>query len=334
MSGNEKPLSDAEEFMAEADKFSSFSKPDRKVSSPKGENPAMSKTSDKAVAPGELVQWAFNGNGYIPCTATAQEIPAGIYDIQFPNHIATLVPKKVSTDQLLRLPDSKSDMLIAEVHKFWSLREQFRDGNDLAYGGYLHKRGYMLFGPAGSGKTSTVKFLSNDIVKMGGIVIYADVEPSTVGHMLAAVSTIEPDKQMIVILEDFDSLIENHGESGYLSLLDGESSTNNTLFLATTNYPSRLDPRLYSRPGRFSDVVKIGMPNAAARRMYLDGKIKRKTDIDAMVNLTDGFSLDHLKALVLGVYFEGKVLENEISRLRGLFRAPKDDQGNSEKMGI
>ena len=137
-------------------------------------------------------------------------------------------------------------MLIAEVHKFWGLREQFKNGNDLAFGGYLHKRGYMLFGPPGSGKTSTVKFLSNDIVKMGGIVIYADCEPHNVGHMIGAVSVIEPDKQMIVVLEDFDSLIENYGEANYLSLLDGESSTDNTLFLATTNYPSRLDPRIYN----------------------------------------------------------------------------------------
>ena len=68
--------------------------------------------------------------------------------------------------------------------------------------------------------------------------------------------------------------------------------------------------------------------------MYLEQKIKRKDDIDEIVNITEGFSLDHLKSLVLGVYFEGKQLESEVKRLRNLFRAPKDDQGNAEKMGI
>lgn len=325
--------SDAEEFMAEADKFSSFSSSSSRQLKSKSDRAVPSSSKEK-VTPGELVQWAFNGPGYIPCTSTARDIPPGIYDIQFHNNTPTLVPKKVNTDKLLRLPDSKSDMLIAEVHKFWSLRDQFKNGNDLAYGGYLHKRGYMLFGPPGSGKTSTVKFLSQDIVAMGGIVIYADVEPSTVSHMISAVSIIEPDKQMIVVLEDFDSLVENMGESGYLALLDGESSTDNTLFLATTNYPSRLDPRIYNRPGRFSDVVKIGMPAPEARRMYLEQKIKRKDDIEQIVNITEGFSLDHLKSLVLGVYFEGKQLESEVKRLRNLFRAPRDDQGNAEKMGI
>src|SRR5579859_7339033 len=94
--------SDAEEFMAEADKFSSFSRTSSdKKALKSGQRPSETK---KEVAPGELVQWAFNGPGYIPCTATASHIPAGIYDIQFHNNTPTLVPKKVSTDKLLRLP--------------------------------------------------------------------------------------------------------------------------------------------------------------------------------------------------------------------------------------
>ena len=62
---------------------------------------------------------------------------------------------------------------------------------------------------------------------------------------------IENNRKCIVILEDLDSLISNFGESHYLEMLDSAKTIDNILFIATTNYPEKLDPRIYNRPGRF-----------------------------------------------------------------------------------
>lgn len=289
---------------------------------------------DQPPTPGALSQWAHFGPGYTGMASTVTTLPPDIYSIEVQNGTLILVPKRISTDALMKLPDSRSDQLMKEVRKFWSLKPQFVNGNDSVHGGYLHKRGYMLYGPPGSGKTSTIKMLMNEIVSMGGIVIMGDGRPSTVGSAMELVSKVEPNKPMIVVFEDFDNLIGQWGEAQYLSLLDGEDSVDNVLFLATTNYPERLDPRIYNRPGRFSDVVKIGMPNAAARKMFLEGKMKKHDEIDRIVALTEGFSIDHLKSVVLGVFLEGKNLEKECERLRKLFIKPEDKDKKVKGIGI
>ena len=76
--------------------------------------------------PGRLVQYYTNGPGFTPTTATVGKIPAGVYQIKSVNMMPTLVPQTMVTDELLRLPDSKSDMVIAEIDKFWTLGDKFK----------------------------------------------------------------------------------------------------------------------------------------------------------------------------------------------------------------
>ena len=103
------------------------------------------------------------------------------------------------------------------------------------------------------------------------------------------------------------------------------------LFIATTNYPERLDPRIYNRPGRFSHVIKIGYPGPAARRAYLKAILKNHRDVEYIVENSGGFSIDHLTALINAVYREKKQIGDEILRLRTLFRMP---QAEEKSLGI
>ena len=279
-------------------------------------------------------QYSLNGTGFSPTTATISKLPPGVYTPGSINNAFTYIPEDMVTDKLIKFPDSRSDLLLKEIENFWNLKDEFKKGNSQANGGFLHKRGYLLYGPPGSGKTCLIKLVIKDIVSKGGIVLLGNCSPYYVITGLKLLRLIEPEKPVVVLFEDFDALLERHDESEYLSLLDGENSVDNVLFLATTNYPSKLDPRLYNRPGRFSDVIKIGMPSSEARRLYLETQLKDSRDIDRIVENTDGFSLDHLKALVLGVYFEKKDLNKEIERLRILFKPIKDDSGSRNSIGL
>lgn len=321
---------DAQEFLAEAMDYNYDSQPkeEKNLKSEVVNIDIRSKMTD------DPCQYAKNGGGYTPASYTIKQLPPGVYSVCFINDMFTYMPEKVITDSLIKFPDSRSEMLLNEITNFWKLKDEFKNGNALSKGGFLHKRGYLLFGPPGSGKTCLIKFVINDIVERGGVVLLGNTHPSNIVRGLKLLRTIEEDKPIVVLFEDFDALLENFDESEYLSILDGENSVDNVLFLATTNYPSKLDPRLYNRPGRFSDVVKIGMPTSAVRKLYLETYLKDPGDIDYIVEKTEGFSLDHLKALILGVYFEKKDLNREIERLKILFKPIKDDSGNRSNIGL
>lgn len=185
-----------------------------------------------------------------------------------------------------------------------------------------------------TGKSCTIKIVSKKLVERGGTVFYASIHPGSVMNFLMDFSRIEKTRKCIVILEDIDALIQNFGESMYLEMLDSAKSIDNVMFIATTNYPDRLDPRIYNRPGRFSSVVKIGFPGKKAREAYLKAILKNHRDVDFIVDNSGGFSIDHLSALINAVYREKKDLDHEIKRLRTLFKIPMAEEAKTMGIGV
>lgn len=183
-----------------------------------------------------------------------------------------------------------------------------------------------------TGKSCTIKLVSRKLVSRGGTVFYSSGNPNVTMSFLEQFSRIEKNRKCIVILEDLDSLIYNYGESAYLEMLDSAKTIDNVLFIATTNYPDKLDPRIYNRPGRFSHVVKVGVPGPAARTAYLKAVLKNHRDVEEIVSKSEGFSIDHLSALVNAVYREKKDLGKELERLRKLFKVPKSE--DDRKLGL
>jgi hypothetical protein len=281
------------------------------------------------VEQGTATQYAKFGPGYIPTTPTVATLPAGIYKVFITQSGAFLNPQSVITDSLIRLPDSRSDEVITEIERFWTLKARFKQF------GFVHKRGFLLWGPPGSGKTSTVAFVMKQMVQKGGIVIIGDCAPHVLAPMLAKIRQVEPDRQIVVVLEDLDTLIHMYGESAVLSLLDGEDSIANVVYLATTNYPEELDGRVVNRPSRFDRVVKIGMPNKEARGVYLRSCLTTESEdvIQKWVAATEGFSVAHIKELIVGVHCFGNDLDAEADRLRKMGKTPKSSDFEG-KMGF
>jgi len=74
---------------------------------------------------------------------------------------------KPHTKGLLRFPDSKSDKVISEIDKFWNRRHYFK--NRAPRPDIFYKRGILLHGPPGAGKTCTVAMILEDVINRGGI---------------------------------------------------------------------------------------------------------------------------------------------------------------------
>jgi hypothetical protein len=276
-----------------------------------------------------FVQWGSSGGGYLPTTETVRRLPSGAYKVEFYKNTPILVPANVINDDLVKLPDSKSDLVIQEIEKFWTLATEYRKL------GYAHKRGYLLYGPPGSGKTSTIMAVMKGMIAKDGVIIVAGMtHPTSVSQILSRFRSVEPHRPLVVILEDIDAMIERDGDMEILSLLDGEISIAGAVFIATTNYPEQLDKRIRDRPSRFDKVVEIGLPNKEARKTYLlsRGLKFEDAELEKWVEVTCGLSIAHIKELVLSIKCFGDNFDDALERIERMKKTPTSC--NDSKVGF
>lgn len=277
-------------------------------------------------------QWALGGNGkFMPVGATLPRLPAGIYETFAVPGMWGLELTAVASDGIYILPDMATEDVLTEVNRFWESEQKYRDHN------LLYKRGIILWGPPGGGKTVAVKLLMNELVKKDGIVIVAQSIPLVI-TCLKAVRRVEPKRNLIVVLEDIDEIINYNGESSVLSMLDGENNVDNILHLATTNYPDRLGARIINRPSRFDRRVYVGMPSDEARTVYFQKATNNglsTADNVKWVKDTKDMSIAHMRELVAAVYCLGQPYEQVIDRLVKMAEAVKSEDGfNNPSVGF
>jgi AAA+ superfamily predicted ATPase len=276
--------------------------------------------------------WAVNGSSFYSSYPTVKELPAGQYTVCYEHSVGYYFEKSdLKTDDIFIMEDSVTDDVMAAMQTFWSKENKYREF------GFLWKRGILLYGPPGTGKTCTVQLLAQEVEKLGGISIYIDNPGYFDG--LKVLRKIEPNKPLVIILEDIDSIIEQHGESDVLSILDGEMQLDNVVFVATTNYIDKLPGRLKNRPSRFDIIRKINFPSASNRRSYLLAKNPKRFEVtgtnDGLKNLndwveqTDQFSVAHLKELIISVECLDVPFEVAVKRIRALIDAERQNDMDS-----
>lgn len=268
----------------------------------------------------EGVQWTQAGGVFVPVGKTVRHIPPAIYRLHFNGETWGLKPVEIVTDDLIQVPAPASDRVRERIHRFQSARQRYLDY------GLVHKTGVLIYGSPGCGKTILLQSLASEFAFRGGIVIQGD-SPERTGHMLRVVRDIEPDRLIVVMIEDIESVIE-HDEEGLLSLLDGESQVNGVAFIATTNKLSELPPRIINRPSRFDERIEIGMPPLEARRAYLQAKMPSPesgaNEVEWLARATDGFSFAHLKECVVAI---GCLEQDSVEVVRRLRAMQGDAEG-------
>jgi len=291
---------------------------------------ASDEDKDKRI---DVKMWATSGQDFFPAESAVDELTPGQYVVKHSSSSGVYFSKRdINLDNLIVLPDSNSEHVLKHIEEFWGREDIFRDY------GFLWKRGIMLWGPPGSGKTSTVQQLSKQIVDAGGITVYC-VNPSLTSSGLDILRRIEPKRPLVCIFEDIDAIVQEYGESEVLAMLDGELQIDNVVFVATTNYPQRLDKRFINRPSRFDEIIKIGMPTDAARKHYLSCKNPRlnnnQRELETWVELSKGFSVAHLKELIISVECFGKTVNEAAKRLQSMMEATVSYyEDNEKKMGF
>ncbi|HEY1330316.1 MAG TPA: AAA family ATPase [Actinomycetota bacterium] len=206
----------------------------------------------------------------------------------------------VSRDQLV-LGDGVLELIEQQVLGIADRRDRLR-----ASGQHV-KRGLLLHGPPGTGKTHTVRYLLGRATDHTVVLLTGGALP-LVRPACGLARLLEPS---IVVLEDVDLVAEERhrypGQSNpflfdVLNQMDGIEEDADIAFLLTTNRADLLEPALAARPGRVDQAVQIALPDADARRrliaLYGRGLDLRLSDADAVVDRTEGVTASFVKELL------------------------------------
>ena len=210
--------------------------------------------------------WSKRNGVFRPVGHTQDTVPAGIYEIDNDNSGWFLSKVKFPSDALLRLPGMPIDFILDQIDTFWKREELFTQTK------LLHKRGILMYGAAGCGKTSIIRLLCDDIVRRDGIVIMV-TNCRLAETALGGIRQIETRRPILTIIEDIETFMgpgdESSSARALLALLDGETQVDHIVHLAMSNKPEQLEDRVAKRPGCFDLVVKLSHPVEEARRAYL-----------------------------------------------------------------
>lgn len=263
---------------------------------------------------GVPTQWSStSGYSFSATGTTVDKLPPGYYHILTSQDKGLYFSRQYTrTDNLLRFPDTNSDKILEEIKLFWTKGDRFAEHR------LPHKRGILLWGPPGSGKTCCISLLVDDVIARGGIALRFD-HPPLFESGLRVLRLIQPQTPVVAIMEDIDDMIQRLGETEILNILDGITSNEKIVYLASTNYPERLGPRIINRPSRFDKRFKIGLPGRASRTMYLES-LGLKPVPEKWLDDTEDFSLAHLKELFVAV----KILDNSYDEALRTLRNMQD----------
>ncbi len=209
---------------------------------------------------------------------------------------------KNSTFENLILRGSLKQEIREDVEQFFQSRDLYEE-HDIPW-----KRGLLFVGPAGNGKTHTLKALINTIgypclyVKSFRAPHTGMADEANIRQVFDRARRNAP---CVLVLEDLDSLITSQNRSFFLNELDGFAANIGIVTLATTNHPERLDPAILERPSRFDRKYPFGLPELAERKAYIalwNEALKpalrvTEDDINTLSDITQDFSFAYLKEL-------------------------------------
>ncbi|MEU1385795.1 MULTISPECIES: ATP-binding protein [unclassified Nonomuraea] len=215
------------------------------------------------------------------------------------NQLVTFLPRPSIDPEQVILPEGVLETIERHVVGIARHADVLR-----ARGQHL-KRGLLLHGPPGTGKTHTVRYLMG---RMPGVtvVVMAGTGLRFVSEAAALARRLQP---AIVVVEDVDLVAHDRrfSEEGspllftLFDAMDGVGADADVTFVLTTNRAEVLEKALADRPGRVDLAVEVPQPDARLRaallRLY-GGDLLAEVDLEPLVAGTDGMTASFFKELL------------------------------------
>ncbi|KAK5147836.1 hypothetical protein LTR32_000762 [Rachicladosporium monterosium] len=182
--------------------------------------------------------------------------------------------QSASWDDVILDPAMK-ETLINDVHGFFDNRAVYEEVS------VPWKRGIIMHGTPGCGKTISIKALMHSLQDKGVASLY---------------------------VKSFDACqVVDEVRSYFLNEVDGIESNDGICMIGSTNHLERLDPGISKRPSRFDRKYHYKLPGHQERILYCEywrKKLSKRSDLgitdevcEIVANVTDGFSFAYMKEL-------------------------------------
>jgi SpoVK/Ycf46/Vps4 family AAA+-type ATPase len=235
-----------------------------------------------------------------------------------PAHVATLRPLPKGRDDAplldIRSPRrSMHDLVLRESTRavLLGVLEEQHGRTALHAHGIEPRRSILFAGPPGTGKSATAEAVAGELGWPLARVQLATVVSSYLGETarnLDQIFTFLQQGSWVLLFDEFDMLARDrnergdHGElkrvvSALLQLI--ESTTTDSVIIATSNHANLLDSALWRR---FDEIVDFQLPTAEERAALVEMKlagVSHEVDAETLANRLDGYSHADVEAVVL-----------------------------------
>jgi len=210
-------------------------------------------------------------------------------------YVKFIKPNKVDISKVI-ISDDIKEVIQENVFNTFQKADIYRKHN------VPLKRGLLLEGPPGNGKSTIIKYLETSLDKQVTILYASDSVFSYGSGVQALYRFANQHAPSMVIIEDIDSVAKSREmvggtlTSSLLNALDGVEMLDGIVTIATTNFPEFIDDALKNRPSRFDRRIKIPLPDQENRismwKMFLENSEFKLEELDytKLASKSDGFS--------------------------------------------
>lgn len=178
--------------------------------------------------------------------------------------------------------------------------------SELRASGQSLKRGLLLHGLPGTGKTYMIRYLCGRMPGRTTVVISG----RALGMVTSAVRMARALAPAMVVVEDCDLIAQERSSPmavgpllfELLNEVEGLADDADVILLLTTNRPELLEPALAARPGRVDLAVELPLPDLEGRvrliELYSRGLAIEGVDVEQLAERIEGATPAYVKELL------------------------------------